>query len=339
MLLGKEPSKFEVYNDIEGELVNFFRVVKNRPAELLLELDLLPLNSREEFSSWLHFHDGGNEPNIHLADQLEIIDRTTPASLTEEAEKLKTSLRKRSDYRDVRQAAAYLMRVRNSYSSSGRSFACQPFSVRTLFTQILEMSRRLENVIIEQQSFEVLIPHYDREDSFFYGDPPYYDSEYVYDAEFGWDHRTKLVSGPHTTDSGGKISEGDGNCWRGGDGQLYKQTEYRRREAGKGNQHGEESGRVEDRTVHGFHLHQRGHRLALYHRCGRNSHCRGFNSRYLLRTGGSQQRSLLGLRYFRENSHGHSKRYGDGDFFQYAQGQGEDHQDHAGRRQHCGVEV
>ena len=86
VLLGKEPSKFEVYNDIEGELVNFFRIVKNRPAELLLELDLLPLNSREEFTSWLHFHDGSNEPNIHLADQLEIIDRTTPASLTEEAE-------------------------------------------------------------------------------------------------------------------------------------------------------------------------------------------------------------------------------------------------------------
>ena len=36
VLLGKEPSRFEVYNDIEGELVNFFRVVKNRPAELLL---------------------------------------------------------------------------------------------------------------------------------------------------------------------------------------------------------------------------------------------------------------------------------------------------------------
>ena len=125
-------------------------------------------------------------------DQLEIIDRTTPASLTEEAEKLKTSLRKRSDYRDVRQAAAYLMRVRNSYSSSGRSFACQPFNVRTLFAQIWEMSRRLENVIIEQRSFEVLIPHYDRDDSFFYGDPPYYDSEYVYDAEFGWDHHVLL---------------------------------------------------------------------------------------------------------------------------------------------------
>ena len=90
MLLGKEPSKFEVYNDIEGELVNFFRVVKNRPAELLLELGLLPLNSREEFASWLHFHDGGNEPTIHLPDQVEIIDRTTPAYLLKEAEKLKT---------------------------------------------------------------------------------------------------------------------------------------------------------------------------------------------------------------------------------------------------------
>ena len=109
-----------------------------------------------------------------------------------EAEKLKASLRKRSDYRDVRQAAAYLMRVRNSYSSAGRSFACQPFNVRTLFEQIWEMSFRLENVIIEQQSFEVLITHYDREDAFFYGDPPYYDSEYVYDAEFNWDHHVLL---------------------------------------------------------------------------------------------------------------------------------------------------
>ena len=192
MLLGKEPSRFEVYNDIEGELVNFFRVVKNRPAELLLELNLLPLNSREEFASWLHFHDGGNEPTVHLPDQVEIIDSTTPAYLLNESEKLKASLRKRSDYRDVRQAAAYLMRVRNSYSSAGRSFACQPFNVRTLFEQIWEMSFRLENVIIEQQSFEVLIPHYDREDTFFYGDPPYYDSEYVYDAEFNWDHHVLL---------------------------------------------------------------------------------------------------------------------------------------------------
>ena len=189
MLLGKPESKFEVYNDIDGELVNLFRVIKNRPAELLLELGLLPLNSRAEFNDWLHFHNGGNDPAIHLGTQEMILDGTLPK---EWAEEMKQSLRRRANYREVRQATAFLMRIRNSYSSSGRSFACQPFNIRSLFDMIWEMSFRLANVIIEQQSFEVLIPHYDRVDSFFYGDPPYYDSEYVYEAEFDWDHHVLL---------------------------------------------------------------------------------------------------------------------------------------------------
>lgn len=189
MLLGKEESKFEVYNDIDVELVNLFRAIKNRPAELLLELGLLPLNSRAEFNTWLHFHDGGNDPAIHLGTQEMILDGTLPK---EWAEEMKATLRRRANYREVRQAAAFLMRIRNSYSSSGRSFACQPFNIRSLFDMIWEMSFRLSNVIIEEQSFEVLIPHYDRVDSFFYGDPPYYASEYVYDAEFDWDHHVLL---------------------------------------------------------------------------------------------------------------------------------------------------
>ena len=155
----------------------------------MLELGLLPLNSRAEFNDWLHFHNGGNDPSIHLGTQEMILDGTLPK---EWAEEMKATLRRRANYREVRQAAAFLMRVRNSYSSSGRSFACQPFNIRSLFDMIWEMSFRLANVIIEQQSFEVLIPHYDRVDSFFYGDPPYYDSEYVYEAEFDWDHHVLL---------------------------------------------------------------------------------------------------------------------------------------------------
>ena len=108
------------------------------------------------------------------------------------AQAMKEAMHRRTDYPEVRRAANFLKRVRNSYSSSGRSFACQPFDIRTLFDQIWEMSNRLACVIIENQSFEVLIPHYDREDSFFYGDPPYYDSEYVYDAEFSWEHHVLL---------------------------------------------------------------------------------------------------------------------------------------------------
>ena len=78
VLLGKQPSKFEVYNDIDGELVNLFRVAKNRIAELLLELDLLPLNSREEFDAWLHFHEGAGDPTPYLPAQLEIVDCLVP---------------------------------------------------------------------------------------------------------------------------------------------------------------------------------------------------------------------------------------------------------------------
>lgn len=189
VLLGREPCKFEVYNDIDGELVNLFRVVKNRPAEFLLELDLLPLNSRAEFDAWLHFHEGANDPTPHLETQLEIIDHTVPK---EWAQEIKQKLRQRADYKEVRQAAAFFLRTRNSYASSGRSFACQPFNIRTLFWQLMNMSCRLENVIVENQSFEKLIPHYDKSDAFFYGDPPYFNSEYVYDADFGWEQHILL---------------------------------------------------------------------------------------------------------------------------------------------------
>ena len=44
--------------------------------------------------------------------------------------------------------------------------------VGVMFQQLEEMSVRLENVVVEHKSFEKLIPHYDREDAFFYGDPP-----------------------------------------------------------------------------------------------------------------------------------------------------------------------
>lgn len=55
MLLGKPKDRFEVCNDFDGELVNLLRVVRDRPAEFLVELGLLPLDSREEFGDWVRF--------------------------------------------------------------------------------------------------------------------------------------------------------------------------------------------------------------------------------------------------------------------------------------------
>ena len=95
VLLGREPVKFEVYNDVDGELVNCFRVIRNLPAELLLELDLLPLNSRRDFNRWLHFHDGENDPAVYFPTQELVLDTTVPKAWAEE---LKVVLRRREDY-------------------------------------------------------------------------------------------------------------------------------------------------------------------------------------------------------------------------------------------------
>ena len=50
VLLGKaEPDKFEVYNDYNGNLVNLFRCMRDRPLSFIRELGFLPLNARDDF--------------------------------------------------------------------------------------------------------------------------------------------------------------------------------------------------------------------------------------------------------------------------------------------------
>ena len=95
------------------------------------------------------------------------------------------------DY-DVRRAAMFLKLLRYSYSSSGKSFASQPFDIRKLFGLIKKLERRMANVVVENQDFETLIHHYDRPDAFFYLDPPYFSTEGMYDVDFGWDDHVRL---------------------------------------------------------------------------------------------------------------------------------------------------
>ncbi|RJO64978.1 MAG: DNA adenine methylase [Candidatus Omnitrophota bacterium] len=48
VILRKHPSFIEVYNDLNGQVVNFFRILRERPADLIAAIDLTPY-SREEF--------------------------------------------------------------------------------------------------------------------------------------------------------------------------------------------------------------------------------------------------------------------------------------------------
>lgn len=48
VLLNREPSPVETYNDLDGEVVNFFRVLRDQKEELIQAIGLTPF-SREEF--------------------------------------------------------------------------------------------------------------------------------------------------------------------------------------------------------------------------------------------------------------------------------------------------
>ena len=50
VLLNREPSPVETYNDLDGEVVNFFRVSRDHSEELLKKIALTPF-SREEFAT------------------------------------------------------------------------------------------------------------------------------------------------------------------------------------------------------------------------------------------------------------------------------------------------
>ena len=190
MLLGKEkPDKFEVYNDFNHNLVNLFRCMRDRPLAFVRELGFLNLNARDDFVAIRRFFEKEEFDDKFLEKELELTSIILPQIEAQEIRELyKTSTK---DY-DLRRAVMFLKLLRYSYSSSGKSYACQPFSIRSLFELIQDLSKRLDGAVIENQDFEVLIKHYDRPDAFFYCDPPYYTSEYVYECGFTWDDHMRL---------------------------------------------------------------------------------------------------------------------------------------------------
>ena len=86
----------------------------------------------------------------------------------------------------------FLKLLRYSYSSGCKSFASQPFDIRKLFGLIKELEDRMANVVVENQDFETLIKHYDRPDTFFYADPPYFSTEDMYAVGFNWNDHVRL---------------------------------------------------------------------------------------------------------------------------------------------------
>ena len=147
VLLGKPTvDAFEVYNDFDRNLVNLFHCMKERTMATIRELGFCHLNSREDFIAIRRFFDHETFDDKFLTEELMLTEIMLPPP--EAAELKEIRLRITEDY-DVRRAAMYLKLLRNSYSSSGKSFASQPFDIRKLFGLIGELEDRMANVIMD----------------------------------------------------------------------------------------------------------------------------------------------------------------------------------------------
>ena len=158
VLFHKAPGNdFEVYNDRNPNLVNLYRCVRDHPDELISELTYA-LNSRTDF------------------DYIRKVMKTP------------------TEIPDVKRAAYFYQLIRYSYASGLDSYASQPHSMWNNFPLIINACARLQKVVIENKDFEKLIDQYDRPESFFYCDPPYFETEdYYEDVGFTKDDHIRLA--------------------------------------------------------------------------------------------------------------------------------------------------
>lgn len=136
ILLTKEKSPGEVFNDKNEQLVNFFRVVKHRPAELA-----------ERARLWLH--------SRTLWDRLK--NDQTP-------------------FDEVENAIRFWIRLVDSFGGMGKNYGMTREGIRSVTrakAYLDEVAARLSDVHIECLSFEKVINFYGGPETFLYCDPPY----------------------------------------------------------------------------------------------------------------------------------------------------------------------
>lgn len=139
-------AKMEVYNDVNGNLVNLFRCTKHHPEALQKELEFI-LMSREQF--------------FDAKEQMEVKGLT-----------------------DIQRAARFYILIKESFGSDIRTFGVRPKDMANAIEYISEVSKRLRMVVIENQDFERILKTYDKKDALFYLDPPYYETEKYYPDRF-----------------------------------------------------------------------------------------------------------------------------------------------------------
>lgn len=145
MFFLRQPAKVEVLNDINGEVINLYRVVKNHLEEFLRQFKNA-LVSRQIF---------------------EWIKETPPEVLT-----------------DIQRAARYLYIQKLSFGGkvTGQTFGYSPgsaprFNLLRLEEDLSQAHLRLSRVWIEHLDWSTCLNKYDRDYTLHFIDPPYWETE------------------------------------------------------------------------------------------------------------------------------------------------------------------
>lgn len=161
------PPRCEVINDISRDVANLFRIL-NCHYPQFMDVLKFQITSREQFERLLAMN---------------------PDSLT-----------------DMQRAARFLYLQRTSFGGkvTGRSFGVSPgvagrSDVHSLAAHLEEVHERLSAVIIENLHWSEVIARYDRPNTLFYLDPPYWDCETDYGSgvfsKSDFDRLAEVLSG------------------------------------------------------------------------------------------------------------------------------------------------
>lgn len=155
----RQPAKVEVLNDINGELVNLYRVVQHHLEEFVRQFKWA-LTSRTVFE-WLKV--------------------TRPETLT-----------------DIQRAARFFYLQQNAFGGrvDGQSFGtattAPPLNLLRIEQNLSDAHLRLSGVYIEHLPWQDIIKRYDREHTLFYLDPPYWETE-GYGVPFEWSQYEQMA--------------------------------------------------------------------------------------------------------------------------------------------------
>jgi DNA adenine methylase len=150
VLLNRHPSPVETYNDLDGEVANFFRVLRDRGEELIRAIGLTPF-SREEFFF------ACQEPGAAISD----LERARRFFVR--ARQVRTGLAQ----------TASLGRWANCKNTSRKGMSGVVSRWLGSVEALPEIASRLLRVQIENRPALEVIDLYDDRGTFFYCDPPY----------------------------------------------------------------------------------------------------------------------------------------------------------------------